>query len=81
MELDRAVLAAYGWPEDWADKLQPNRDPRGRVNPILGVADPTVEQELLAGLLALNLTLNAVRQGPVANRRSRAAGGMPKRPA
>ncbi len=69
LELDRAVLAAYGWPEDWADKLQPNRDPRGRVNPILGVADPAVEQELLAGLLALNLTGNAADRRPVGNRR------------
>ncbi len=57
LELDRAVLAAYGWPEDWAEKLQPKRDPKGKVNPILGVADPAVEQELLARLLALNLSL------------------------
>jgi len=53
-ELDRAVLAAYGWPEDWAEGLQPRRDEKGRVNPILGVADPAVEEELLARLLALN---------------------------
>ena len=56
LELDRAVLAAYGWPEDWAEKLQPKRDAKGRVNPILGVADPAVEQEVLARLLALNLS-------------------------
>lgn len=56
LDLDRAVLAAYGWPEDWAEKLQPKRDPKGKVNPILGVADPAAEQELLARLLALNLS-------------------------
>ncbi len=55
LELDRAVLAAYGWPEEWAERLQPKRDARGKVNPILGVADPATEQEVLARLLALNL--------------------------
>ncbi len=35
--------------------LQPKRDAKGKVNPILGVADPAVEQELLSRLLALNL--------------------------
>jgi len=40
--LDRAVLAAYGWPEEWAEALQPKRDPKGKVNPVLGVADPAV---------------------------------------
>jgi len=59
LDLDRAVLAAYGWPDDWAEKLQPRRDPKGKVNPILGVADPAVEQELLARLLALNLSLSS----------------------
>lgn len=54
LELDRAVLAAYGWPEDWAEKLQPKRDDKGKVNPILGVADPAIEQEVLARLLKLN---------------------------
>ncbi len=57
LELDRAVLAAYGWPEDWADALQPQRDGGGKVNPVLGVADPEVEQQLLARLLALNLSM------------------------
>jgi len=57
LELDRAVLAAYAWPEAWAEALQPNRDPGGKVNPILGVADPAVEQETLARLLALNLEM------------------------
>lgn len=56
LELDRAVLAAYGWPEEWAEKLQPNRDKAGKVNPILGCADPNTEQDLLARLLALNLS-------------------------
>jgi type II restriction/modification system DNA methylase subunit YeeA len=55
LDLDRAVLAAYGWPEEWAEKLQPQRDAKGKVNPILGVADPATEQEMLARLLALNL--------------------------
>lgn len=55
LELDRAVLAAYGWPEDWAEKLQPKRDAGGKVNPILGVVDPAIEQDVLARLLALNL--------------------------
>jgi hypothetical protein len=57
LELDRAVLAAYGWPEEWAEKLQPKRDAKGKVNPILGVADPATEQEVLARLLALNLSM------------------------
>ena len=55
LDLDRAVLGAYGWPEEWAEKLQPKRDEKGKVNPILGVADPAIEQEVLARLLALNL--------------------------
>lgn len=55
LDLDRAVLAGYGWAEQWAEKLQPQRDAKGKVNPILGVADPEIEQELLAHLLALNL--------------------------
>ncbi len=54
-ELDFAVLAAYGWPEEWAEGLQPLRDKKGVVNPALGVKDPAVEQKLLASLLALNL--------------------------
>jgi hypothetical protein len=58
LELDRAVLTAYGWPEDWAEKLQPKRDEKGKVNPILGVADPATEQEVLACLPALNLTMS-----------------------
>ncbi|HVP13774.1 MAG TPA: type IIL restriction-modification enzyme MmeI, partial [Phycisphaerae bacterium] len=57
LELDRAVLAAYGWPEDWAEKLQPKRDEKGKVNPILGVVEPAIEQEVLGRLLALNLAL------------------------
>jgi len=55
LELDRAVLAGYGWPEEWAEGLQPKRDAKGKVNPILGVVDPGAEQEVLARLLALNL--------------------------
>lgn len=55
LDLDRAVLAAYGWPEDWAEKLQPQRDAKGKVNPILGATDPAIEQEVLTRLLALNL--------------------------
>jgi len=55
LELDRAVLAAYDWPQEWAEALQPRRDAKNRVNPILGVADREVEQELLSRLLALNL--------------------------
>lgn len=50
------MLAAYVWPAEWAEALQPKRDERGRVNPILGVADPADEQEVLARLLALNLS-------------------------
>jgi hypothetical protein len=64
LELDRAVLAAYGWPEEWAERLQPKRDENGKVNPILGVADPATEQEILARLLALNLAMS----GPVKKR-------------
>ena len=55
LALDRSVLAAYGWPEAWAEGLQPVRDENGKVNPALGVADPAVEQDVLARLLALNL--------------------------
>jgi hypothetical protein len=57
LELDRAVLAAYGWPEAWAEALQPQRDAANKVNPILGVADPAIEQEMLAQLLRLNLAM------------------------
>jgi hypothetical protein len=59
LELDRAVLAAYGWPEGWAEGLQPKRDAKGKVNPILGVVDPAVEQEVLSGLLEFNLRMSA----------------------
>ena len=55
LELDRAVLAAYGWPEDWAEKLQPKRDEKGKGNPILGVVEPAIEQEVLGRLLGMNL--------------------------
>jgi len=59
LELDRAVLTAFGWPEDWvAEKLQPQRDKNGKVNPILGVADPAAEQEVLVRLLALTLAMS-----------------------
>lgn len=58
LELDRAVLAAYGWPEAWAEGLSPRKGTDGRVNPALGVADPVVEQDLLGRLLALNLEMN-----------------------
>ncbi len=54
LELDRAVLAAYGWPEAWAEGLQPKRDAAGKVNPVLGVAVPDVEREVLGRLLLLN---------------------------
>ena len=56
LDLDRAVLAAYGWTEAWAEALQPNRDDKGKVNPILGVKDPAAEQLMLAQLLDLNAT-------------------------
>ncbi|MFH1108381.1 MAG: DNA methyltransferase [Planctomycetota bacterium] len=59
LELDRAVLAGYGWPEEWAEGLQPKRDAKGKVNPILGVVDGAVEQEVLSGLLELNLRMSA----------------------
>lgn len=55
IDLDRAVLATYGWPETWADGLQPRRDERGVVDPSLGVDDAAIEQEVLGRLLALNL--------------------------
>lgn len=57
LELDRAVLAGYGWPAEWAEGLQPRPDEKGKVNPILGAADPAIEQEVLARLLALNLAM------------------------
>ena len=59
LELDRAVLAGYSWPEEWAERLQPRRDAKGKVNPILGVVDPAVEQEVLSGLLEFNLRMSA----------------------
>ena len=58
LDLDRAVLAAYGWPSEWAEALQPKRDAQGKVNPILGVTDPAIEQEVLSRLLALNMELS-----------------------
>ena len=69
LDLDRAVLAAYGWPEEWAEKLQPKRDKKGKVNPILGVADPAIEQEVLAHLLALNLESAAATPAAAAPKR------------
>jgi type II restriction/modification system DNA methylase subunit YeeA len=54
LALDRAVLAAYGWPEEWAEGLEPVREKKGGVNPALGVRDPAVEQEILTRLLELN---------------------------
>jgi hypothetical protein len=53
-DLDRAVLAAYGWPEEWAEGLKPRRDENRKVNPLLGVEDPMIEREVLTRLLALN---------------------------
>ncbi len=61
LALDRAVLAAYGCPEDWAEGLQPLRGADGKVNPALGVEDPAVEQELLSRLLDLNLARSSRR--------------------
>lgn len=60
LELDRAVLAAYGWPENWAEGLQPGRDEGGKVNPLLGITDPEVEEQVLARLLALNLAVTTL---------------------
>ncbi len=54
VDLDRAVLAAYGWPTEWAEALQPARNRKGICDPALGVRVPSVEQELLSKLLALN---------------------------
>lgn len=70
LELDRAVLAAYGWPEEWADGLQPVRDQKGHVNPALGVRDPAIEQMVLSRLLELNLSLpHSVRTSAKATER------------
>ena len=62
LELDRAVLAAYGRPEERAEELQPNRDERGKVNPVLGVVDPAIEQELLSRLLPLNPAMSTAQE-------------------
>ena len=53
--LDRAVLRAYGLPDDWADGIQPAREGGANVDPAIGVRSPETEQLLLAELLRLNL--------------------------
>jgi type II restriction/modification system DNA methylase subunit YeeA len=56
LELDRAVLAAYGWPAAWAEGLRPRRDAKGKVNPDLGVEDAAVEKDVLRRLLKINFS-------------------------
>jgi hypothetical protein len=60
LDLDRAVLAAYGWPAEWAGALQPRRDDAGKITPTLGVVDAGVEQEVFRRLLDLNQRLSGV---------------------
>jgi len=54
LNLDQAVLAAYGWPTEWAEALQPARNGKNECDPALGVRVPSIEQELLGRLLAMN---------------------------
>jgi len=61
LELDRAVLAAYGWPEEWAEALQPTRDERGKVNPVWASLTRASSRGVLTRLLSLNLKCRQVK--------------------